>query len=432
MKLLKAVKEQHDILRLFSTYASSNIISKLIPFAVLPLILKDIGAAEYGRWSLYLMILTVAAPIMLAGVQHHINRNFSPENKTELASDLYNIALQMLGIMCIFYAIVLALNSQAQKFLSIPVQYFLIAPLVMMSMAIQRVQVSLLMFHKRAVTMAVFDIGRTISFYVITLAILFMSSLQWQALFVGYCVSSILFGAISAALMIREGWFSGTLNWGAQRELIKTNTPLVVNLMLATLILTADKVMLEMFLGTDAVGVYTLGFTIASFVLVIRNAVLKVWSPWAKTKLDSDVDADKIAFVRCAYLYIAFTSFVAFSISIAGYFYVLWAINDPVFYPAATQVIPLIAFSHAVAVFAQIGEFALNHAKKTLALPTISIITLVSNLTLNFIMIPSYGIWGAALATCLTFIARAYISIWFSQKYMPLPWIQALRINKRN
>ncbi|MDP7141941.1 MAG: oligosaccharide flippase family protein [Alphaproteobacteria bacterium] len=429
MKFLETVKEQSHILRLFSTYAFSNIISKLIPFVALPLILKDIGATEYGIWSLYLMILTVTAPIMLAGVQHHINRNFSTENKTQLASDLHNMALQMLGIMCIFYMVVLALNSQVKEFLSIPVQYFLIAPLVIVSMAIQRVQVSLLMFHKRAVTMAVFDVGRTVSFYTITLVILFMSSLQWQALFAGYCVSSILFGGISAVLMIREGWFSGTLNWDTQRELIKTNTPLIANLMLSTLILTADKVMLEMFLGTDAVGIYTLGFTIASFVLVIRNAVLKVWSPWAKSKLDSDIDSDKIAFVRYAYLYVVFTSFVAFSISIAGYFYVLWAINDQAFYPA-TQVIPLIAFSNAIAVFAQIGEFSLNHAKKTFALPTISIITLLLNLTLNFIMIPSYGIWGAALATCLTFIVRAYISIWFSQKYMPLPWIQALKISK--
>jgi O-antigen/teichoic acid export membrane protein len=59
----------------------------------------------------------------------------------------------------------------------------------------------------------------------------------------------------------------------------------------------------------------------------------------------------------------------------------------------------------------------LQMVSRTAVIATITVTSAVLNIGLNFLMIPWWGMQGAALATLLSFLVSSGISAWLSEKY---------------
>ena len=84
-------------------------------------------------------------------------------------------------------------------------------------------------------------------------------------------------------------------------------------------------------------------------------------------------------------------------------------------YHSAFSIIPILT---AAVLFNGMYIFAVgvSIAKKTKVFIYVGIFSLISNIVLNYLFIPSFGIKGAALATCITAIFSFIIYMFFSQK----------------
>jgi O-antigen/teichoic acid export membrane protein len=91
-------------------------------------------------------------------------------------------------------------------------------------------------------------------------------------------------------------------------------------------------------------------------------------------------------------------------------------------YFAAAALIPIICFAMALdgmAFMVNIGQF---FAKKTIYRSVTVCIAAVVNLALNFVLIPKYGMMGAAWATFIGFFVQAVVTLVLSQWLYPIPY----------
>jgi O-antigen/teichoic acid export membrane protein len=93
--------------------------------------------------------------------------------------------------------------------------------------------------------------------------------------------------------------------------------------------------------------------------------------------------------------------------------------TTPAFYDAY-KVVPILVLAY---VFRGLYCFPINglfYAKKTKIIPIVTIVAAITNVALNLLWIPRYGIMGAAWATACAFGVTAILAYYFSCKYYPL------------
>jgi O-antigen/teichoic acid export membrane protein len=90
-------------------------------------------------------------------------------------------------------------------------------------------------------------------------------------------------------------------------------------------------------------------------------------------------------------------------------------------FAASQEVIPIVAMAYVVWGLGYHSQLGMVLTNKTKTIGLISIGTVVLNLCLNYFLIGAYGMFGAAWATLLSFLAIAAASFWFSQRVLPLP-----------
>jgi len=176
-----------------------------------------------------------------------------------------------------------------------------------------------------------------------------------------------------------------------------------------------DKLIVKTFLPLSSVGLYTLGYKFGFVMSVVVLSINRAWLP-NYYELMNQSDSGRAGEVRRMFL-VWVTALGA--VCIAGG---VWAdevvrlMTAPAFYAAAT-VVPtiLLAFFFQGIYYFMVGP--LFYFKRTVLLPVITVIGAAVNIGLNFLLIPRYGIQGAAAAALASFVVLAGLAYFIGRMY---------------
>ena len=91
-------------------------------------------------------------------------------------------------------------------------------------------------------------------------------------------------------------------------------------------------------------------------------------------------------------------------------------------YVAASQVVPVIASLYLVKPLSLFAAYGIQYRKRPTVLVVTVLVSAAFNLILNALLIPPYGTMGAALATWITYVGDAGITLWLAQRIYPLAY----------
>ena len=180
-----------------------------------------------------------------------------------------------------------------------------------------------------------------------------------------------------------------------------------------------DRYVLKYLLGLSAVGIYGVGHQLATSVNMLGQSFISAYLPMG---LNRGGDAEGGRFVTKSLTYFAIgLTWVALGFSLLSEEIVLLLASRPDYY-AAWQVVPLLAFGFVL--YALIGGVEIGFYFAGIARYNTWVIigALALNIGLNFILIPTLGILGAALAAATASAARLALSYYWAQRLHPLPW----------
>ena len=179
-----------------------------------------------------------------------------------------------------------------------------------------------------------------------------------------------------------------------------------------------DKLLLNNLNSLSAVALFDVGAQIGKVVNLISLGVNSAYSPWFFEQVKNNPDS-KTLIANVTNKIILLYAVVAVSVSWISP-EVLEIISRPE-YHESWKVVPFIATAFVINgfYFTYSNVFFLE---KTKYLPFLTITGAVTNLGLNFFLIPKYGIFGAAYSSLLTKILFAFLTYFICQRLLAIPY----------
>ncbi len=202
------------------------------------------------------------------------------------------------------------------------------------------------------------------------------------------------------------------------REMNRFGLPLVPTALFLWTTNFSDRFFLVKLSGSDEVGLYSVGVRIASAMVLVLTAFRMAWPAFAYS-IEDDREARRTYAFVLTYL-VLLTTWVATGLALLSPWIVEW-LAAPAFENASRVVGPLafaaVAFGGYIVVAIGVGR-----ARRTQFNWVVTGAAAAINATLNVILIPRYGMMGAAVATIAAYATMFAGMAWWAQRIYPVPY----------
>lgn len=388
-------------------YSTANVLVLLAGAVSFPLLTRLLDNTQYGILGYYETWVMMAVAVAKLGAQHAIIR-FYPhggdlERLEKFATNL--LLLPMLASLLLWLLAVAILGSIAWfggvafspvmwcAVLAIPLMVF--ASLV--QMIIRASELSGLLMVTRVA-------WRWLEL-VLMLAAVIMIERSALAAYGGRILAAILVLAFYVRWIRKTLRFSReAVDYGQFRDALRYGFPLVANEIAAIALISIDRVMLKGMLGDyAAVGIYTIGYSLAIQVSVFMSASLsESFIPVANRMYETGGAEDVKALKQRILLPMTYVSLgIAVAIASTGS-ELLRAVSGPD-KAASGPVFAWIGTMYALYPLIDVGAYGLLLHKRSMTLLKITFVAAVINIVLNLFFIPAIGMMGAVYATAISY-----------------------------
>lgn len=394
-------------------YTICNFLQKGLTFIVMPIYVRLLSTAEYGEWSVFQSwagILIIFASLNLSAGVYTKALVDIPDSRER---DRYTASMQGLGtvssigmfiIHMLFRVRLNELMGIDTLLLTLLYIYFIMYPAFSFWCTRQRVEYKYKSMN--IVTVIVSILTPSVS-----ILLLKCSELRSKALIIAFLLSQIMVGSVFYGLHFIKGrCFYDKKYW---IYALRFNIPLIPHYLSLIILGQADRIMIKFFCGSSDAGIYSFAYQIGSSIIVFLSAVNGAKVPWAYEQLHNKVytrlrSISNILCIIVGVITIIITFFAPDIIMILG----------TKKYETAKFIIPIVAlsiyFTFVYDMFCTV-EFYYGATRFVMLA---SLIGAVSNVILNWILIPVYGLFAAAYTTLISYLLFVFMHYFYMHKVM--------------
>jgi O-antigen/teichoic acid export membrane protein len=202
------------------------------------------------------------------------------------------------------------------------------------------------------------------------------------------------------------------------REMNRFGMPLVPSALFLWVLNFSDRFFLVKLAGPREVGLYSIGVRMASGIILLLAAFRTAWPAFAYS-IQDDREAKRAYSYVLTYI-VLITSWMALGLGVLAPWLVRLLTTEQ-FYSAERVVAPL-AFAAAAFGAYIVVVIGIGRARKTRSNWLITGAAAVLNVILNLLLIPPYGMIGAAIATIGAYAVLFLGMAWKAQQVYPVPY----------
>jgi len=202
------------------------------------------------------------------------------------------------------------------------------------------------------------------------------------------------------------------------RQMQRFGLPLVPSGLAIWAIDFADRFFLLKLKNAAEVGLYSVGVRISTAILLLLIALRTAWPAFAYSIKEDDEAKRTYAFVLTYVLFVS--SWVALTLSLLAPWLVR-LLTTPAFYGGA-RVVPLLVFGATAFIGFNVMSIGIGRAKATQFNWVVTGAAAVIAVGLNLILIPPYGMMGAAASTLVAYTVMFLGMTVRAQQVFPVPY----------
>ncbi|NNF22378.1 MAG: oligosaccharide flippase family protein [Saprospiraceae bacterium] len=373
------------------------------PFYVLGIdaqVQNAVGESEYGMYFALFNFCFLFQIILDFGIQNY-NSQYISSNRDEI-SLMLPIVLGAKIILIILFALMVSIGA---LLMSYPLEYFILLGLIVMVMVFQslfiylRSNFSALGFFRMETWFSAFD-----KFLMILVIgyLLYVSKNISITLFAAGQLFALVISVIVAVFFLRKKVvFKISFNLGKIKTLLTKSFPFAIVFLLMTLYTRMDGVMLEYILDDNAraAGVYAAGFRLLDAANMIGYLFALLLLPMFANLIGEKKDVNTLTFSAASLLIT-----IASLISAICWFYSSEIMN--LIYIQAdntySEVFGVLMLSFWAMALSYVFGSLITASGKLRIFNMIFVVGIIINWTLNLMLIPEKGAYGAAVATLVT------------------------------
>lgn len=409
-KSLKATLK-HSII-----YGLGNISSKLVGFILLPLYTQYLTIDEYG----VLAILEVTSQILVSVFSFNISTAMlrwcaETSNLEQQKKIVFTTLISTSVISILLSVMVLPFTSELSKlfFGSNKFSHYIILLFLTSSLGIHNLfPLTLMRLREKS---SLFAILNSVKFALtLLLNIYFISYLNMgvEGILISLLIGQLFLSLISIPLVKQNIVLN--FQFSILKEMISYGLPLVFTTVFSLLLTMSDRFVIKYFNGDASVGIYSLGYKIASVsnVIILQSFQLG-FLPIAYKKVGS---ADSQRFFSKTLTYY---TFILILVGLGISFFskeLIEILAKKQEYWESYSVIPIISLAFVLKGIQYIYSLSFHYSKRTSYNAAIVIISSLLNVALNIVLVDEFGYIGAAYAILIATLFMMWLSYHYGQK----------------
>lgn len=407
-----------------SVYFSANILNAAIPFMLLPILTRYLSVEEYGQIAMFQFLTAGLAGIVGLNTVGAAGRKFYDQGVTKVELAIYNTnclwILLFTGTFIAFSAFIF--DSEITSILSIPSYWVYLAVIVSLSSFLIQFRLNQWQIRGEAKKYGVLQVGNSLLNLSCSLVLVVVLSMGAQGRVESLVLTGIIISIIAFFLLVKNKLLVLMLPDKKHLfEALNFGVPLVPHVFGIFLLSSADRYVINDNLGLAAAGVYLLAIQLSSAFSIVFDAINKSYVPYLFSVLRDDKEDVKRRIVKNTYYY-----FIALIIlALIGFFLappvLLFIAGDK--FKAAGEVIGWLVFSQVFGGMYLMVTNYIFYSKETKLLSLVTIVSGILNIILLYILIPIWGIKGAAFASCIAMFIRFFLTWSIAAKKVNMPWL---------
>jgi O-antigen/teichoic acid export membrane protein len=400
-------------------YSILNITNKFIPFLLLPIIIRMLSTADYGQYSFFITIETMLIPIVTLNVNAALSRHFYSDDII-LSEYLSTLVYSIFGFSIIALLLLAALPDSVILKIGITrinINFSIIAAAIA---GIISIVLNLFRLQRRPWLYGLFSVIQSLFLFFSIYIFCSLKSTSEMVIY-GRVVYYFIILFFVIYFLYNRSYLLQKFQFKYLKRVLKFSFPTLIYSLTALVFLSSDRIFIKYYLGDQAIGFYSAIYQLSSLVSILGMSMNAAWMPWLFENLKKKNEATNIFIVKISYLLVIL--FFLFGLIYSLLFPYLAKFILPISYEKYFYLaIPLIFGFVFEGIYLVVSPY-LYYAEKTKYNAYIGIFISLINVSINFILIPFYGIGIAAISFFCSWFLLACLFFIISNRVYPMPWL---------
>lgn len=422
-----------------SNYSIGNLLISIAGLISFPILTRLLAVEDYGLLALIGTTLTLIVALAKGGLQHATLRFYSEAKAgvKEWSLDNYHATvLYGMGLIGILVTLLWLLFSQLAPISlwnndQLPFLFGLTSILILIR-TLDSVLINIIRAKEYTAIYNVYRVARRYATLGLILIVLFQITRDLSGLFIATIIVEMIALLALAYYLFHKKWprlteFSPPL----LKMMLLYGIPMLGYELASIVLNVGDQYIIQWHLGASALGIYAAGYNLIDMVFVVLLAgfgqavlpmYLRIWSEKGEHETQEFIS-------RSFYYYLLVSLPITAGLSAVGPELLPFLASKK--YAEASIIIPYVAAGFTInGTFVLLGAGFYIHKQSTYLMLLVAL-SAVINIVLNFILIPIYGIEGAAIATLLSYFSLSFFTFFVAQKSLKIiiPWSAAFKFS---
>jgi len=411
-------REIETIAKTGSFYVLASAIPAIISILILPIYTHNLSSEDYGKLALAIALMQILFTILSLGLHSGMVRSYGladDKAKGRIVSTALLGSAFLAGFALFLGGVATPLARwllpfpEGETLLRLACVFCATNTLLMVYLTHLRLQLKASSYAITMVSRSILTLGS--AYLLLVILRKGVIGAAWSQVIPILAILAV-FIATDHGKLVRPGFSSKEA-----KEMLKFSLWLIPGNLAGWVLSLSDRYFLEYFCTLRIVGIYSFGYQIASLIEIgFKTPFALAWSPVIfpafREGRGEKVNKDVFRY----YSFIGVFLVLALSIFAKE----ITQLLSPAEYIEAYTIVPLVALGLFLVGWENFLGMGLYVANKTYYFPGIFGIGALANLGLNFLLIPRYGMLGAAAATLISYILVSALYYIASQREYPL------------
>ena len=394
-------------------YGIGGIVSRLIAVFLLPVYTVYLGTAGFGKIETIVALTSVLVIVLRLGITSAFFRFYfdAAEDKARQTLVVRTSFWFTMGMATLGLGVGWIFATQISGWLGLGDPWLVRAGFVGLWAQMNMAQMTALFrVEERPVQFAIASVANVLLTIGATIALVVGAHKGALGAVIGNFFGTLaVYVVLLAYRRYQLGW---QFDRGLLRAMNRFGMPLVPSALALWAINLIDRLFINAYKGQSEVGIYSLAVRIASVIVFLMTAFQLAWPAFAYSIRDDD-DAKRTYSYVLTYLL-----FITCWMSLALGSLAPWLVHlfDPHHkFTRSAEAVPLLCFATAAYSGYSVLAIGIGRMRQTQLNWVVSGTAALVNIAINFVLIPRYGMMGAAVSTLIAYLVL-FVGMWLRSR----------------
>lgn len=222
-----------------------------------------------------------------------------------------------------------------------------------------------------------------------------------------------LFAIISAVIVMRNIRFRP--RWYHLKDSLLFAFPVFLTYVIGFFTARANVIILQYFIVGGAIGMFALGQQLGNLISMLSASFEKAWQPFLYGR-----QPDQARSLLARYLVIATPFYILLALAIGLFAPEVVAVLSSKAYGGAWSIVAITGLGAAFIAISSPSAGAIYYARRSDVSAWITAAAAAVNIGLNLLLVPYWGVMGAAWSSVVVGIGTLMLNVWAMQHYFPI------------